>query len=89
MPSTSKQYRRQTEVVQGFQYDGTNAQDCIDFAEGTEGSVALEGDKLMLTHPGGDKQEIRLTDWLLKDAWGKNFVMADPDFHIVYAPGPA
>jgi hypothetical protein len=88
MPSTVKQYRRQVEVVQGFQYDGTNMQDVIDFCQGSEGTAAIEDGKLILTHPGGAKQEIRPNDWVLADAWGKNFVMADTDFHIVYAPGP-
>jgi hypothetical protein len=89
MASQDKQYRRQVEVVHGFQYDGTNANDVIDFCHGSEGTAEIEGGKLMLTHPGGTKQEIRVSDWILADAWEKNFVMADPDFHIVYAPGPA
>jgi hypothetical protein len=85
MPTASKQYRRQVEVVEGFQYDGTNSQDVIDF---TGGAAVMQDDKLMLKHPGGQYQEIHPTNWILHDPWESNFVMADADFKIVYAPGP-
>jgi hypothetical protein len=88
MAAQIKQYRRQVEVVHGFQYDGTNTQDVIDFTEGAA-HVGTDG-KLYLKHPGnpGIDQEIRKTDWILNDAWGNDFVMGDNVFKIVYAPYP-
>jgi hypothetical protein len=85
MDTIVHQYRRQVEVVSGFQYDGTNFDDVQEF---TEGAAQMEDGKLMLTHPGGAKQEVRPTDWILEDAWENSFCMADTDFKIVYAPGP-
>jgi hypothetical protein len=80
-----KKYRKQVEVIDGLQYTGSNQAEVIEF---TEGHAKTVNGKFVLEHPGGDLQEILVTNWITSDPFKNIWCIADSVFQIVYAPGP-
>lgn len=83
MATPINSYRQKPPVVTGFQYDGTNAQDVIDF---TGGKAVQEDGALKLQHyEGSEKSVINVTDWVLKQSvTGVFSSMPDAYFKAAY-----
>jgi hypothetical protein len=77
-------YIQKPPIVSAVQYDGTNAQDVISFANG---KITDEGGKLMLAHyPEGMPSEVNITDWVIKGPAMVISSMVDSLFSVAYEP---
>ena len=80
-----KLYREQTPTIHALQYEGTNQQEIVDWAEG---HVTFENGELWITLVGGGTELVNNTDWIINDMWDSWWAMPDANFQITYAPGP-
>ena len=81
-----KKYREQVMSVDACQYDGTNKQELMTWAESR--LTETEEGELRLEVPGGMFIIVNVTDWIYNDVYGGWWKMLDRDFQITYAPGP-
>jgi hypothetical protein len=80
-----KQYREQVPTIYTIQYNGTNHQEIVDWAEG---HVVFTDGTLKITLVGGGTEAINNTDWVINDMWDNWWAMSNANFQITYAPGP-
>jgi hypothetical protein len=77
-----KPYRKKVEVVQALQYDGTNRQELLEFAP--DYLEVRTDDNLWVKR---SPRQVVATDWVYKNHYGTDNVMADADFVAFWDPG--